>query len=131
MKGIIPVQLAMSSRIQEAVNWSWLVPKGLGPTAPFGCQASLSGLNTALAADMLPLPPWVPGGCESVQLPPGNLSVPSRASPQQPVWPYQWRRQLCECDSQTMELKFRSCCGRRTREKQGSVNKSETEVGGT
>ena len=40
MEGIIPLQLAMSSGIQEAANWSWLVPKDLGPKALFGCSAS-------------------------------------------------------------------------------------------
>lgn len=34
------MQLAMSSGIQEAANWSWLVPKDLGPKALFGRSAN-------------------------------------------------------------------------------------------
>ena len=84
MEGIIPVQLAISSRIQEAVNWSWLVPKDLGPKALFGCSANSPWAELEAPAKHSP---GLAGYPEDVGLSscPGHLNVPSKDGPGQPA----------------------------------------------
>lgn len=90
------MQLAMSSRIQEAANWSWLVPKGLGPKALFGCWASPGWAEVGnsktqpRSADALPLPRGAP---------PGDVSLSG--------WPWMAQGRQCGLSGNT---------GNRTRE---------------
>lgn len=113
MEGIILLQLAMSSRIQEAANWSWLVPKDLGPKAPFGCSASPAWAELRASAKH-----WLCGVPQDRNLPscPRHLNVPWRMA-RRPAWPFRGggAQATGRHDSQTMESKLRGPCGHKTR----------------
>ena len=122
MEGIIPLQLAMSSRIQEAANWSWLVPKDLGPKAVFGCSASPAWAELRASAKHR-------AGCagypEDRNLPscPRHLNVPLEDGPGDLPGLSgggAGHRRRGRHDSQTMESKLRGHCGHRTLEKNGA-----------
>lgn len=97
------MQLAMSSRTQEAVNWSWLVPKGWGPKSLFRCSASgrCVDVGTATHSPGCRHSPPASGSPEDGVGPPalGHLTVPSRDGPVLPAWPSP--RPLGRCDSPT------------------------------
>lgn len=131
MEGIIPLQLAMSSGIQEAANWSWLVPKDLGPKALFGCSASPAWAELRASAKHR-------AGCagypEDRNLPscPRHLNVPLEDGPGDLPGLSgggAGHRRPSRHDSQTMESKLGPLWAQDTRKKRGSANKGPSEAG--
>lgn len=125
----------MSSRIQEAANWSWLVPKDLGPKALFGCSAS-----PAWAELMASAKHWLCGVPQDRNLPscPRHLNVPWRMA-RRPAWPFgggrgtgdradttprQWSR------NSGATVGTRHAKKKKKNKKRGSANKGPSEAGG-
>ena len=125
------MQLATSSGVQEAANWSWLVPKDLGPKALFGRSANPTWAELRASAKHSPGFAGYPED-RNLSSCPRHLNVPLEDGPGRPAWPF-WGRtgNQGRHDSQTMEWKPRGDCGHRTRgKKRGSANKGPSEAGG-